>query len=82
MDTAFPLSDEVSEFMSDMQPCPLAAVPKKNPAALLATGDWRIVHDHGTVDDWALAEKLVYWDVGASVLVFLLMNFVALNSRR
>ena len=33
------MTDEVEDLMTDVQPSQLAAVPKKNPAALLFTGD-------------------------------------------
>ena len=40
------MTEEVEDLMADVQPSPLAAVPKNNPATLLFTGDWRIIHDH------------------------------------
>ena len=46
MGVAWITTKEVEDLMTDIQPSPLAAVPKKNPATLLFTGDWRIIHDH------------------------------------
>ena len=40
------LTDDSADLMSDVQPSPLAAVPKKDPATLLLTGDLRVVHAH------------------------------------
>ena len=38
------LTDEAAHLMTDVKPSPLAAVPKKDPATLVLTGDLRIVH--------------------------------------
>ena len=40
------LADDSADLMSDIKPSPLAAVPKKDPATLLLTGDLRVVHAH------------------------------------
>ena len=40
------LTDDSADLMSDIKPPPLAAVPKKDPATLMLTGDLRVVHAH------------------------------------